>query len=152
MSRPSQPPESGKRRRGESGFTLLEVMLAAMMLTVGAVIAFPTLVSLMRLSRLSNEVNIAMFDLEEAIEDMHSIPFQDIDDVYFPGQGVLSASHPTETVTLSEFQDRHLQEQVVTMTFTWVNDELMSIRASCTWSSISNGAVTRELETSRGSS
>ncbi len=156
MSRASHPETaaapSAARQRREGGFTLLEVMLAAMMLTVGALIAFPTLVSLMRLSRLSNEVNIAMFDLEEAIEDMHSVPFQNLAEEYWPGEDELTEASPTRVVVLPEFADRHLQEQQVQLTFTRVNDLLVTVEAICTWRSISNGPVTRSLETSRGSS
>jgi len=127
----------GPRARPHGGFTFLEVMIAATVLTVGSVIAYPTFISLMRMSRLSHETNLAMFDLEEALEDIQSVVFNDIETIY-----------PNDEA-IPEFEGRHLADERIVVHWTEINPDLLEIEVVCTWTSNAQGQVTKRLTTMR---
>jgi type II secretory pathway pseudopilin PulG len=54
------------------GFGLLEVLLATVMLAIGGLIVFPTIISYTSLSNAANEESLATFDMQSALEDLRA--------------------------------------------------------------------------------
>jgi type II secretory pathway pseudopilin PulG len=55
-----------------AGFALIEVLLATVMLAVGGLIVFPTMISYTSLSNAANEESLATFDMQAALEDLRA--------------------------------------------------------------------------------
>ena len=67
-----------KTRRKDGGFSLVEVMVAAMLLVVGFLGIFSTFHSCAVLRETANETNRAMFELQAVVEYIFSRPFDEV--------------------------------------------------------------------------
>lgn len=74
--------------RARAGFSLLELMIAVVILAVGVLSAFHGQVSSLNLLRSARERNTAMSDLEACMEAILSEPLLDIPTTFPPGASV----------------------------------------------------------------
>lgn len=78
-----------KRRAGnQAGFSLLELMIAVVLLAIGVLSAFYGQVSSLNLLRAARERNTIMSDLEACMETILSEPLTDIPGEFPPGVSV----------------------------------------------------------------
>lgn len=78
MSSPQASPEVVGLRRGRSGFTLVEVMVALLVLTVAVQILSSTVTASISYTRVKRERGAAVVAATNVIEEMHSLPFYDL--------------------------------------------------------------------------
>jgi len=114
------------------GFTLLEVMIALAVLTVSLLGCYAMILSCVTLSHTSRETNIAMFDLEAALEQVISTPFDDIPIAFPDGEPV------------AEFNGLHLADELITISYVDPDAEPLEIAAAIAWTD-HRGAGTRRL-------
>lgn len=107
--------------RGRRGFTLIEVLVATVVLAIVALVAFPTLLSFERLSDAAREENVATHDLAAAAEDLLATPFGALLADYPDGAAIpkYSASHlPGERIVVT-YADPAGDPLLVTLVATW---------------------------------
>ena len=126
---------NSKRKTREDGITLLEVVIAAAVLTVCSLIAYPTYLSYMDLSRQNIEENIAIFDLETAFEDLKTTPFLDLKTLYPDGSNMV------------KFNDLHLQNERVTVNYLNSSEDPLYIRLEVSWRDFQRNTQTRAIVT-----
>lgn len=83
---PEEPPEAPGSRPATAGFTLIEVTVAVAIL---AVLAFSTLLILVPVSRehrLTRESDVAVAVARNLLEQVYTVPFNDLLDRFPPGQ------------------------------------------------------------------
>lgn len=114
---------------------MLEVVIAAAVLTICSLIAYPTYLSYMDLSRQNLEENIAIFDLETALEDLKTTPFMDLKTLYPHGSFI------------SKFNDLHLQEERVSVYYLDTLNDPLSIRLEVSWKDFQRNTQTKFIIT-----
>ena len=78
MSSPQAPLTAGLRSRKRSGFTMVEVMVALLVLTVAVQILSSTVTASISYTRVKRERAAAVVAATNVIETMHSLPFYDL--------------------------------------------------------------------------
>jgi prepilin-type N-terminal cleavage/methylation domain-containing protein len=102
------------RSGSRGGFSLLEVVIATAILTLGAIVVYPTLFSFMEWSRMAHEDNLALHDLEAAAERLRGMPVSQILSFYPPPNTPTTRESPARSVfvvRLSEYDGLHLANQ-----------------------------------------
>jgi prepilin-type N-terminal cleavage/methylation domain-containing protein len=86
----ADPIASARRARRPSprGFTLVEVVLAIVVLAISALVAFPTMLSFTQLSDAASDENLATHDLMAAVEDLMATPFANLTTTYAHGTAI----------------------------------------------------------------
>jgi prepilin-type N-terminal cleavage/methylation domain-containing protein len=109
------------RPRHSGGFTLIEVLIAATVLAIAALVAFPTMLSFVALSDAARQKNVATHDLSTAMEDVMSAPFNQVTTTYVPGQPIpkFEKLHLTNERIVVAYADPAADPLVVTLTATW---------------------------------
>lgn len=84
---------AGVAKRGSKGFTLLEVMIAAMLLIIGMVGSIATIVGLLKANQTARSRDIGYFLAQEAIDQIAMIPLVGNNDLaaQFPSGGTGAA-------------------------------------------------------------
>ena len=113
------PTRPGPRRRG---FTLVEVIVATMLLALAALAAFPTMVSCFGLSQAAREENLATHDLMAAVEDVMAAPFSVVTTTYPDGQPI------------PKFDALHLQNESITVSYVDPTADPLLITLVANWS------------------
>ena len=110
-------------RSREQGFTLIEVVVAAMLITTASLVAFPTVLSFFDLSKTAKELNIATHDLQAATEDILATPFSQITSTYTDGQPIpkYRGLHLNQEVILISYADPLADPLEVTLEVQWLN-------------------------------
>lgn len=101
--RRSAPHYGGRARR--SGFTMLELMIAIVVLLVGTLAAFATQVQSFKLIDASRDAAVAMTDLEVCLEELLALPADDI-----------PVAFPPDT-SIPAFEGLHLEDQRIVPTY-----------------------------------
>ncbi|MFT5049036.1 MAG: prepilin-type N-terminal cleavage/methylation domain-containing protein [Chlamydiales bacterium] len=96
-----------ERSSAGAGFTLLELMVAIGILLVASMGALTSQVTSMNLIKTSRETNIAMAELQAAMERVLAEPAQQLPIHTEYGEGV----------SIPAFMDRHLQDENVVVTY-----------------------------------
>jgi prepilin-type N-terminal cleavage/methylation domain-containing protein len=111
----------GAARRSPAGLTFVEVMIATTILAVGALVAFPTMLSFADLSDTAREENVATHDLMTAVEDVMSTPFTQITTTYKQGEVIprFTALHLSEESIVVAYDDPAADPLIITMTASW---------------------------------
>jgi hypothetical protein len=109
------------RRSPTRGISLIEVLLATVVLATAALVAFPTLLSFFDLSSTAREENIATHDLRSAIEDLLATPFGDVVE-FFPDGGAIA-----------KYQDLHLADEQLVVTYADVDADPLEVTVTATW-------------------
>ncbi|MEC8513217.1 MAG: prepilin-type N-terminal cleavage/methylation domain-containing protein [Planctomycetota bacterium] len=78
MSSPHAPPKAALRGLKRSGFTMVEVMVALLVLTVAVQILSSTVTASISYTRVKRERAAAVVAATNVIETMHSLPFYDL--------------------------------------------------------------------------
>ena len=78
MSSPQAPPKVALRGRKRSGFTMVEVMVALLVLTVAVQILSSTVTASISYTRVKRERGAAVVAATNVIEEMHALPFYDL--------------------------------------------------------------------------
>ncbi|MEE2940813.1 MAG: prepilin-type N-terminal cleavage/methylation domain-containing protein [Planctomycetota bacterium] len=78
MSSPQAPPKIALRGPKRSGFTMVEVMVALLVLTVAVQILSSTVTASISYTRVKRERAAAVVATTNVIETMHSLPFYDL--------------------------------------------------------------------------
>ncbi len=118
--RPSPRVNQG-RPRGAEGFTLIEVIVAMVVLTGASLVAFPTLVSFFDLSSAAREENVATHDVQSALEDLMATPFGRITSDYPDGQAIPKYTnlHLTNQQIVVSYADPDADPLVITLVVSW---------------------------------
>jgi prepilin-type N-terminal cleavage/methylation domain-containing protein len=118
------------RGRHDAGFSLLELMFAMSILTVGVMASFSSQVGSMGLMRTSRETQVATLDLRSAMEDLLTrtpdFLVEHVSSPYLPGESV------------EAFDDRHLSNQRIVATYpNWTEGspvpDPLQVVLTCTW-------------------
>ena len=114
--------DAGPRRPAE-GFTLLEVLLATVVIATAALIAFPTLVSFFDLSNQARDSNIATRDLNAATEDLIATPFGQITATYVAGEPIPKYTdlHLSDERIVVNYDDPAADPLLITLTASWTD-------------------------------
>jgi prepilin-type N-terminal cleavage/methylation domain-containing protein len=83
---------AGRTARSQ-GFTLLELVVATCVLTIGAVVVYPTFFTFRDLSRGAYETSLATYDLDAAVEYVRGMPFQTLV-TFFPPAPPVAGDQP----------------------------------------------------------
>jgi len=96
-------------------------MIATAVLAVGALVAFPTMLSFADLSDTAREENVATHDLMTAVEDVMSTPFSQITTTYKTGEPIprFNALHLSQESIVVTYDDLAADPLIVTVTATW---------------------------------
>jgi len=97
-----------KRRRKERGMTLLEVLVATVVLVVGFLIIISSFVAMARANRYSERQDIAIQLASRVMEDMRNQKFADIqseEGSYNEYYGFPEFRHKTEVVTVGQVKE-----------------------------------------------
>jgi len=96
-------------------------MIATTILAVGALVAFPTMLSFADLSDTAREENVATHDLMTAVEDVMSTPFTQITSTYKAGEPIFCfiVLHFKEESIVVTYDDPAADPLVITITATW---------------------------------
>jgi len=115
------PPARAARTKG--GFTLVEVLIAATVLAISALVAFPTMLSFVALSDSARQKNVATHDLSTAMEDVMSTPFNQVTATYAPGAAIpkFDRLHLTGQRIVVAYADPAADPLVITLTATWTD-------------------------------
>lgn len=115
------PLRTDGRRRARAGLTFVEVMIATTILAVGALVAFPTMLSFADLSDTAREENVATHDLMAAVEDILCTPFANVTTTYPDGQAVpkFTRLHLRDEQIVVRYDDPTADPLLVTITATW---------------------------------
>ena len=99
---------AGGARRRRHGFLLVEVVAALGVLLLVGLAGVSTQVTCMSLVRTSNETKVAVSELEAAMEQILSVPLDDIPDLYGPYAA---------RAALPAFPARHPADETITVTY-----------------------------------
>ena len=124
-------------RNGNEGFTLIEVMVTITLLAVGAIAIYHSIASYHELSEMASERNIAFFDLETALEDIRSTPFDRIVDEFPDDQPIV------------KFNDLHLKDEQIVVRYVNPNRDPLVISAEITWTDSQGVSMTESMHTAR---
>jgi hypothetical protein len=133
----------GKQRKGEKGFTIVELIIGAMiMLMVSVAIWNIYMVSINYMTR-AREVRIATDDMQDVMEKLHSVPFSGLA-AYFPHdinvpEGIVGG------FTLTN-------ESIVVRYPAGTNNDPLAIEVEIDWTDINGNVQTRIFRTMRTSS
>jgi prepilin-type N-terminal cleavage/methylation domain-containing protein len=119
---PSSVDASRSRRpRRSQGLTLIEVLIATTVLSIAAVVAFPTMLSFVALSDAAREKNVATHDLTTALEDVAATPFDQVTKTYANGLAIpkFAALHLSKESIVVAYDDPAADPLIVTLTMTW---------------------------------
>jgi prepilin-type N-terminal cleavage/methylation domain-containing protein len=122
---------------GRAGFSLLEVVIATSILTVGAIVVFPTLFAYMEWSRMAHEDNLALHDLEAAAERLRGMPVSQILSYYPPPGSATTRESPRRTVfvvRLTEYDGLHLPNQQMDLEYYAPTADPLVYSLRVTWS------------------
>ena len=122
-------------KKGQNGITLIEVVIAAAVLTISSLIAYPTYLSYMDLSRQNIGENIALFDLETALEDLKATSFLEIKTTY------------PDNSEIVKFNDLHLSDERVTIHYLAATEDPLYIRLDVTWTDFQKNSQTKSIIT-----
>lgn len=87
---------------GESGMTLIEVVIAALLLTLAAIATFSMLASATRNAQRAKSTQVALDLAQEEIERLRSVPYDDLGIQFIPSPST-SAMNPDSRVEGEEF-------------------------------------------------
>lgn len=126
-----------KRARTDNGFTLIELIISIALLAIGAMSIFHSCFSFGELGEMAHERNIAFFDLETALEDIRSTPFDQIVDRYPDGSRI------------AKFDSLHLQRERITVTYRNPDRDPLLITATIEWLDPKGRPRTESMHTAR---
>lgn len=124
-------------RAQESGFTLIELIISIALLAIGAVSIYQSVFSFEELGEMAHDRNIAFFDLETALEDIRSTPFDSIVDKYPDGS------------QLDKFSNLHLKNERITVTYRNPNRDPLLITVTIQWRDSKNRVREESMHTAR---
>lgn len=78
MTVPARSDTRKVARRSEAGFTLIEVLVAALVLTLAALAAFGVLASAVRNGQRAKQTQVALDQAQEQLEKLHSLSFKEL--------------------------------------------------------------------------
>jgi len=112
------------RARGEAGcagFTFIEVVIATVILSVAALVAFPTMLSFFQLSDTAHEENVATHDLMAATEDILCTPYALVTTTYAPGQAIpkYTRLHLRDELITVQYDDPAADPLIISITASW---------------------------------
>ena len=124
------------------GFTLLELMFALTIMSVGVMAAFMSQMGSMSLMRTAEEQEIILTDLQACVEEMLSLNPEDLP---------LSSSDYTDGEPIAAYEELHLRGQRIVATYpefsgVVVPDPLV-IRLSASWTDFEGQPRTMSLVT-----
>jgi len=119
------------------GFTLIELILSIALLAVGAISIYQAVFSYTELSEMAHDRNLAFFDLETALEDIRSTPFDKIVEKY-----------PDEE-PIPKFDDLHLRNERITVTYRNPNRDPLVITATIEWQDRQGRSFSESMHTAR---
>lgn len=110
-----------RRRARCRGLTFIELMIALAILSVVALVAFPTMLSFLDLSDSARQENVATHDLMSAVEDVMSTPFTQITTTYPQGQAIpkYQGLHLPNEAILVTYDDPKADPLLVTLTVSY---------------------------------
>jgi prepilin-type N-terminal cleavage/methylation domain-containing protein len=123
--------------RRARGFTLLEMVISMAVLSVGALSIYQSVLSYQDLSRLAHDRNVAIFDLETAVEDIQSTPFANIVSRFPHGQRI------------PKFESLHLPRERITVRYADPSADPLFITLTATWRDIKARTVSESVTTAR---
>lgn len=139
---PGQTPEGVSeagvtQRSSRRGFSLIELIISIALLSIGAISIYHAIFSYLELSEMANDRNIAFFDLETALEDIRSTPFDRIVDTYPDGS------------TITKFDALHLKNESVVVRYRNPNRDPLVITATISWEDSKGRARSESMHTAR---
>jgi len=99
---------SSKARAGSSGFTLVELMIAATILMVAVLATFVAQISSHNLVRVARDTNTGMADLEAAMEEVKLLPVDAIP---------IATSAFKPNTPIAAFTNLHLKNESIVPTY-----------------------------------
>jgi prepilin-type N-terminal cleavage/methylation domain-containing protein len=116
-------PTPGRAARSAGGFTLTEVLIAATVLAISALVAFPTMLSFVALSDAARQKNVVTHDLSTAMEDVLSTPFNQVTATYADGAAIpkFERLHLTGQRIVVGYADPAADPLVITLTESWTD-------------------------------
>ena len=136
---------TGARHRKRAGISMVEVMLAIVVLLVAATAAFSSQMTSMRLMKQSRQQGLALADLQACMEAVRMTP---IDELPVTGSAFAQGQE------VSAYSDLHLQDQRLVVTYDDyvlggpIPDPLV-VNLRVTWTDDRGGARFMELQTVR---
>ena len=132
-------------RNSRSGFTLIELMIAGVIMVVAVMTTMATQVRVLDLVKTTRETNLAMADLQAAMEQLMLVQFDNVHvagSVYADGQAVAA------------FNGLHLTTEAITCDYPGyvagaTVPSPLTIVLTCTWSDWRGRARTLQLSTAR---
>ena len=121
MTRMHRSP-SPRRGRGEAGFSLIEITIAIVILTVLSFTTALVLVPVSREHRSARETDIANAAVRSVLESIHATPFNEILTNYPPDDVIDIAELENGQITVS-YEDPTADPLVVQLDLTWDSDE-----------------------------
>ena len=135
-----------RKHRGRSGgFTLVEVMVAAMLLVVGFLGIFSTFHSSAVLRETANETNRAMFELQAVVEYIFSRPFDEVTTILADG---VPASVPGLTDG-TPHGGLELADKQIIVTYDQPAADPLHFTVTITWASRSGSERTETISCAR---
>jgi len=119
-----------------AGFSLLEVVIATAILTLGAIVVYPTLFTYMEWSRMAHEDNLALHDLEAAAERLRGMPVSQILSYYPPPNTATTRESPNRSVfvvRLTEYDGLHLTNQQMDLEYYAPNADPLVYSLRISW-------------------
>jgi len=120
-------------RRGSEGLTLVEVIVAVLLIATAALIAFPTLLSFFDLSQTARDQNIAHHDLQAAAEEILATPFSLVTKTYQDGQAI------------PKYTDRHLAAQRIVVNYPDPSRDPLEVQLTVAWNDAKGRAMQDSL-------
>jgi Tfp pilus assembly protein PilV len=115
--------------------TLLELAIAASLLSIAVLALFSTLVTSECMTKNARESNIAVFELQSLIEEIRGTPFDAIADSYPDGQFVAA------------YDTRRLNEERIRVDYVDTAAEPLDITLTITWRNYQGRNVTMNMRT-----
>jgi len=122
---------------GQAGISLIEVLIATMVLALAALIAFPTLLSFFDLSKMARDENIATHDLRSAAEDMMATPFANLTTTYVDGEPI------------PKYQHLHLWDQEIVVQYEDSTTDPLTVQLVATWRDSRGRSQQQQLQFTR---
>lgn len=112
--------------RTEAGFTILEAVIAGVVLTLGIIGAFAAASNMLLLSRDAHDLATAAADLTGACELVNSVAFQDLTAKFPAGQAI------------PQFNGKSLSGESVVVTYPTPGTDPLPIDLTITWTAADN--------------
>jgi len=124
-------------RKKNKGFSLLELLIAIALLATGAISIHHAVASYLELSDLAHDRNIAFFDLETALEDIRSTPFEKIVERY------------PDAAEIPKFTALHLRNERIVVSYQNPAQDPLIITATISWEDSKGRAQSQSMFTAR---